>query len=55
MNQQEAAAEEINHSVVEIEGQAQQAVSAIDQTSESSRELAKQAASLQNLVLRFKI
>ena len=37
------------------EGQAQQAVSAIDQTSESSRELAKQAASLQNLVLRFKI
>ncbi|RRJ83993.1 methyl-accepting chemotaxis protein [Aestuariirhabdus litorea] len=55
MCQQEAATEEINLSVIDIDNQASQAVSAVNQTSESSRELARQAGTLQDLVARFKI
>ncbi|MEH6814679.1 MAG: methyl-accepting chemotaxis protein, partial [Motiliproteus sp.] len=55
MSQQEAAVEEISFSIVEIENKAGQAVSAVNQTTESSRELAQQAGNLQLLVSHFKI
>ncbi|WP_207061278.1 methyl-accepting chemotaxis protein [Motiliproteus sp. SC1-56] len=55
MVQQEAAAEEITRSIVDIEERADQAVSAVNQTSESSGELAAQAGSLQSLVAKFKV
>lgn len=55
MDQQECAAEEITESVVDIESKAGLAVSAVNQTSESSKELAQQAGNLQALVAKFKI
>lgn len=55
MSQQEQTTEEINGSVVEIESHSEQTVNASNQTAESSRELAHQAANLNDVISHFKI